>query len=145
VETLANISKVLGGKKCLGRAVTTPTDFDEIIREGIPFECASHAQTALSLNDSLLASVLSLSRRSLVRLRKANKRLSLTASDRLFRVVRLFAFAAEVLEGSDQAKKWLISPQVGLGGRVPLEFLETEVGTREVEALLGRIEYGVLA
>ncbi|MGD9124244.1 MAG: MbcA/ParS/Xre antitoxin family protein, partial [Desulfarculaceae bacterium] len=59
--------------------------------------------------------------------------------------VRLFAFAAEVLEGSDQAKKWLISPQVGLGGRVPLEFLETEVGTREVEALLGRIEYGVLA
>ena len=32
---------------------------------------------------------------------------------------------------------------VGLGGAIPLEYAETEVGAREVENLLGRIEYGV--
>jgi len=32
---------------------------------------------------------------------------------------------------------------VGLGGETPLEYAETEVGAREVEDLLGRIEYGV--
>ncbi len=40
---------------------------------------------------------------------------------------------------------WLRQPQFALGGRVPLEMLHTEAGTREVEDLLGRIEYGVIS
>ncbi len=51
--------------------------------------------------------------------------------------------AAEVMEGEEPARRWLTSPQVGLGGAVPLDYAETEVGAREVEDLLGRIEYGV--
>ena len=51
--------------------------------------------------------------------------------------------AVEVLESMDHARQWLTSPQLGLGGSVPLEYAETEVGAREVEDLLGRIEYGV--
>jgi uncharacterized protein (DUF2384 family) len=34
-------------------------------------------------------------------------------------------------------------PQYGLGGAVPLDYAETEVGAREVDNLLGRIDYGV--
>ena len=51
--------------------------------------------------------------------------------------------AVEVMESEENARKWLASPQAGLGGAVPLEYAETEVGAREVEDLLGRIEYGV--
>ncbi len=51
--------------------------------------------------------------------------------------------AIEVLESAENARQWLASPQVGLGGAVPLEYAETELGAREVEDLLGRIEYGV--
>ena len=51
--------------------------------------------------------------------------------------------AVEVMESEEHARQWLASPQVGLGGEVPLEYAETEVGAREVEDLLGRIEYGV--
>ena len=40
-------------------------------------------------------------------------------------------------------RRWLTSRQFGLGGAVPLEYAETEVGAREVEDLLGRIEHGV--
>ena len=39
--------------------------------------------------------------------------------------------------------KLVNSPQVGLGGAVPLDYAETELGAREVEDLLSRIEYGV--
>ena len=53
--------------------------------------------------------------------------------------------AVVVMESLENARKWLFSPQVGLGGAVPLEYAETEVGAREVENLLGRIEYGVYA
>ena len=47
------------------------------------------------------------------------------------------------METLDDGRRWLTSPQVGLGGAIPLEYAETEVGAREVENLLGRIEYGV--
>jgi putative toxin-antitoxin system antitoxin component (TIGR02293 family) len=51
--------------------------------------------------------------------------------------------AIEVMESEEDARRWLSSPQVGLGGAVPLAFAATEVGAREVEDLLGRIEFGV--
>jgi putative toxin-antitoxin system antitoxin component (TIGR02293 family) len=51
--------------------------------------------------------------------------------------------AVEVLESEEGARRWLNSPQVGLGGEIPLDYAQTEVGAREVEDLLGRIEFGV--
>jgi putative toxin-antitoxin system antitoxin component (TIGR02293 family) len=60
-------------------------------------------------------------------------------------VARIFALAEEVLEDRTQAGEWLASPQAGLGGRVPLELLETEAGTRAVEDELLRIEHGFVA
>ena len=54
--------------------------------------------------------------------------------------------ASAVREGrnrKDRARQWLSFPQYGLGGVVPLDYARTEVGAREVETLLGRIEYGV--
>jgi len=51
--------------------------------------------------------------------------------------------AVEVMESEETARQWLTSPQFGLGGAAPLDYAETEVGAREVEDLLGRIEYGV--
>jgi putative toxin-antitoxin system antitoxin component (TIGR02293 family) len=53
--------------------------------------------------------------------------------------------AVELMESEESARQWLASPQFGLGGAVPLDYAETEIGAREVEDLLGRIEYGVYA
>jgi len=47
------------------------------------------------------------------------------------------------MESLEAGRRWLTSRQFGLGGAVPLEYAETEVGAREVEDLLGRIEHGV--
>ncbi len=66
-------------------------------------------------------------------------------SDRLFRVAHIFALAKEALGSEESARTWLTSPQFGLNNRIPLDVLATKAGAREVEDLLGRIEYGVLA
>ena len=55
----------------------------------------------------------------------------------------LCSFGLTAWGAEEAARRWLSSPQVGLGGALPLEYAETEVGAREVENLLGRIEYGV--
>jgi len=59
------------------------------------------------------------------------------------RAARLYSIAAEVLEDSQAAARWLKTPQRALGGAVPLQLAETDAGTRAVEALLGRMEHGV--
>jgi putative toxin-antitoxin system antitoxin component (TIGR02293 family) len=55
------------------------------------------------------------------------------------------ALAEEVLEDAGRAREWLHQPQRGLGNRIPLDLIRTEAGAREVEDLLGRIEYGVFS
>jgi len=40
---------------------------------------------------------------------------------------------------------WLTSAQPALGGAVPLDLAKSEVGAREVERLVGRLEHGVFS
>lgn len=49
------------------------------------------------------------------------------------------------MESLKAARGWLATPQIGLGVATPLVFAETEVGAREVEDLLIRIEFNVNA
>ncbi len=43
------------------------------------------------------------------------------------------------------ARQWLEQSAKALGGRTPMEYLETEAGANEVEDLIGRLEHGVIA
>ena len=56
---------------------------------------------------------------------------------------RVLDRAAELFEDRDLARGWLHKCAYGLGGRKPIDSMQTEDGAREVEALLGRIEHGV--
>jgi len=59
------------------------------------------------------------------------------------RIDRIFRRAMEVFKDQSIAKRWIKSPAKALGGIAPIDFTETDIGAREVENLLGRIEYGV--
>jgi putative toxin-antitoxin system antitoxin component (TIGR02293 family) len=89
-----------------------------------------------------LAKKIGLSKATLHR-RKQTGRLTADESDKTIRFARLFGKAVETFDAEEAARRWLSSPQVGLGGAIPLDYAETETGAREVENLLGRIEYGV--
>ena len=65
-------------------------------------------------------------------------------SDRLFRACRVFEMASALFEGDvSAARDWLQAAQPGLSGTIPLEIISTDVGAREVEDLIGRLEHGV--
>lgn len=61
------------------------------------------------------------------------------------RSARIAALACEVLGDPEKAARWLRQPNRALAGRAPLSLLDTELGAREVEAVLRRIEYGVFS
>jgi len=114
----------------------------EMIRIGLPVRELDVLRASLGLPMDKLAPKLGISKATLHR-RKAQGRLGPEESDRVLRYARLMGKAVEAMEGHDAARRWLSSPQAGLGGAVPLDYAETEVGAREVEDLIGRIENGV--
>lgn len=118
--------------------------FDAMIRQGIPYAKVRRVKTALNLTDGEFADYLGVSLRTLQRKRDSQEKLTIPEGDRLFRMARIFALAVSVLESEDMARKWLHRSQRGLGGREPIQAIQTEAGAQEVEDLLEKIEYGVL-
>ena len=88
-----------------------------------------------------LATALDLSPRSLQRRRRTG-RLARYESDRLYRLARIVALADEFLGDHERAVRWLKHPNRALGGIPPVAALDTELGARQVENILGRIGYG---
>jgi len=125
-----------------GKAGFPPTMRVELLRVGLPVRELADLQAVLNMPMDKLGDMLGISKATLHR-RKVAGRLDQAESDRVVRFARLMGRAVEVMESEDNARRWLASPQFGLGGAVPLQYAETEVGAREVEDLLGRIEYGV--
>jgi putative toxin-antitoxin system antitoxin component (TIGR02293 family) len=88
-----------------------------------------------------LAIALDLSPRSLQR-RRGSGRLARYESDRLYRLARIVAIASEYLGDRERAMRWLKHPNRALGGLAPVAAIDTELGARQVENVLGRIAYG---
>ncbi len=112
------------------------------VQAGLPFAEVEALRAGLDLSLEKLAPKLGLSKATLHR-RKLEGRLTPTESDHVMRYARLLGQAVQVLESEDAARRWLGHAQYGLGGAIPLDYAETEAGAREVENVLGRIEYGV--
>lgn len=72
-------------------------------------------------------------------------KLSLEESDKLQRLERVLSHAIRVLGASEKANRWLRKPNRALEGAVPVDLLISETGARQVEEILGRIEYGMFS
>ena len=114
----------------------------EAVIKGLPFSELMALRELLGLPLEQLAGNLGISRATLHR-RKHAGRLEQGESDRVVRYARLMGEAAEVFGSLEQAREWLRFPQFGLGNATPLDYARTEIGAREVENLLGRIDHGV--
>ena len=64
-------------------------------------------------------------------------------SDRLYGMASVAARAMEVFGSREEGALWLRSPNHALDREIPLTLLDTEVGSRQVDEILGRIEYGL--
>lgn len=68
--------------------------------------------------------------------------LKIDEADGLARLLRVVDAARRVFEDDGTADEWLRAANPALGG-IPMQMARTDLGGREVEAALGRIEHGV--
>lgn len=128
----------------LGVAGVESSDLHASVLEGFAFSAFQHLQERVQLSADEMGAWLLIAPRTLAR-RKKEGRLHPEESDRLLRAARVFAATVELFDGDEAAaRRWLSSSCTGLGGARPIDVARTDVGTREVEALIGRLEHGVV-
>ena len=117
----------------------------KIMREGLPYSAITVLEQESGISVERIAEVVQLPARTLAR-RKARGRFAQDESERLLRLGMVFEKTLELFEGDrTAAQRWLSTPAKSFGGETPLSMVQTEVGAREVEDLIGRLEHGVIS
>lgn len=131
------------GTRILGVNVRRKERLVEKVQAGFGFAQLVSLEAHSGLTRERISEFVAIPKRTLAR-RQASGRLTSEESDRLLRASRVFEMAVDLFEGDlDEARQWLLTPNPALGGHTPLVFTSTEVGAREVENLIGRLEHGV--
>ncbi len=116
----------------------------EKVRNGLDFIEFHAFREMIGITEERLGALLGMSRATLHR-RKKSGHLDRSESDRLVRYARILNRVTEFFQSRKAAAEWLNSPAFAFNGETPLDYADTEIGAREVEALVGRIEHGVFS
>jgi putative toxin-antitoxin system antitoxin component (TIGR02293 family) len=115
------------------------------VERGFVYKTFERFQRNICLPLEQVTALVDSPRRTLTR-RKREGRFLPDESDRLLRASRLFGRTLELFEGDrEAATEWLTTGQIGLGGALPIDLARTDVGAREVETFIGRLEHGVFS
>lgn len=129
----------------LGLDLFDTKDLLRQVEEGFSFREMEQFQKNVGISMREIAELIQIKPRTFIRRREGGS-LQPDESDRLLRASRLFGKAIELFEGDvEAARHWLSTPQTALGRVAPLTLARTEVGAREVENLISRLEHGVFS
>jgi putative toxin-antitoxin system antitoxin component (TIGR02293 family) len=145
MATTEELVEALGGKAVLKkRRVHTLDDLARFVQEGLPYQALVSVMEEFRLGRAETQKVLMVPPRTLAR-RRGRARMKAAESDRLVRLARVGTHAVRVFGTDDKAAAWLHRPNRALNNRTPLNLLQTDLGAKQVEDVLGRIEHGVLS
>lgn len=133
---------MLGGSTVLKAEIRGEADLENAVTAGFPTAVVRALAERTRSSLSLLQDVTGLDKNTFRRRERSKSRLKPEESDRLARVARVAALATEAM-GAEDGVAWLHEPNRALGDRIPMEMLHTEVGARQVEDVLMRIQHGV--
>lgn len=144
MQSMESLINALGGRKVLKRRIASLDDLRRTVKEGLPYASFEALSARLGLDRDEAANALHLPHRTIAR-RKKQQKLRADESDRVLRLARISAQAAETFGSETKAAEWLRRPNRALGNLVPLELLDTDIGVHQVEEILGRIEHGLIS
>jgi putative toxin-antitoxin system antitoxin component (TIGR02293 family) len=134
--------EVLGGRRVLGKAVTSLMELNEVVERGLP-------KATLRVVVQHVFSDPSDQRAMMYRIvpeatyKRRRERLSPAESERTERLARVVAIAEDVWQDREQARRFLTTPHPEIGGKRPVDAALTELGARLAEEVMARIVYGL--
>lgn len=129
----------------LGLKASSTNKLIEELERGLSFKALERLTELSGITLTAIARAIGIPERTLAR-RKSAGRLAPDESERLLRISSIFEKTVDLFEGDiTGAVNWLTTPKRAFGGRLPLDYSRTELGAREVENLIGRLEHGVFS
>lgn len=122
----------------------TAVEVREAVRRGVPTGVFVSLSEHLDITPQEVALIAGIPARTVAR-RRARGTLDPQESDRVYRLARAVAQAARSLGSIAKARAWLKAPNRALAGEVPLDLLDTDIGARQVEEVLLRLDHGIFS
>lgn len=129
-------------KSVLDLGSQNPKALIPLFKKGLGTDLFSKVADCIGVSERRLADTVDITVSTLTRRKRAG-RFTTSESERLYRLIRIYHRAVDVLGSEESARQWLATPVMALGWEKPLDYADTEAGAREVESVLGRIEHGV--
>lgn len=121
----------------------TTLDLADAIGRGLPVDTVDRVCTQLAPGDTALRYQIVPKATFMRRQQAPERRLNAEESGRVARLARLWEFALDVWGSPEAARRFLGTPHPLLRNRVPRDLaIETELGARAVENILGGLKYG---
>jgi putative toxin-antitoxin system antitoxin component (TIGR02293 family) len=131
--------------RILGLKAHSSGELIQQLERGLSFHALQTLESRSGISVPRLASIIGIPDRTLAR-RRASGRLNADESERLLRISAVYEKAVDLFEGNDAAAlNWLNTPKAAFDHETPLAYSRTELGAREVENLIGRLEHGVFS
>ncbi|MBW6455667.1 MAG: DUF2384 domain-containing protein [Trueperaceae bacterium] len=119
-----------------------PTVLIAAVKAGLEVRVFVDLARRLGVSEARLAEVAGIAPTTLTRRKRAGA-LAPDEGEHVLRIAALLERAVRVFEDEADAADWLRTRNLALGGVTPLALADTELGAREVDDLLGRLEHGV--
>ena len=130
----------------MGLPIFKNNSLDELIqlsREGLDHQTFEEIVERLPFTLQEWARYVGVSERTLIRLRKDNKALGTSLSDKVIRITQLYQKGVEVFRDEDKFRSWLDTRIMAVGSVKPKSLLDTSFGLELVDTTLGQIEFGI--
>ncbi len=140
VKRTSLLRKIVGGSSAKNRE-----ELLKKVRSGLKYQSVEVFLKEFDASQKEVAQWLSIPNTTLSR-RKKEGTLKPDESDRAVRFARLRDQAVDMMGGDTAAAiNWLKTPKQIFNGESPLDRAVTEIGARDVEDLMGRIQHGVFS
>ena len=135
-------ASILGGEAVLGVKVRHDYDLEKLVIKGLPYQTIDLLIERIYPDDKkqrwLIISP------STYRRRQKSGYLTMFESERVERIARIYGIILSVWEGEEEpARRSMQTKHRLLDNRSPFEASLSELGARQVESILFRIEYGI--
>lgn len=122
----------------------TPLEKMIVSQAGISKSDLEHLKKTAGLGYEEMADILAVTKATLIN-KKGSEKFSTAISEKIMGVADVFSYGFRVFGEPARFSSWLRTPNMALGGYLPIALINNEFGREEVKNLLGRIEYGVYA
>jgi putative toxin-antitoxin system antitoxin component (TIGR02293 family) len=133
---------ILGGNKSILRPITGDEDLVSLSRKGVHKSSLKSLSNYLGITMEVLSGIFHSSYRNIQR-KEEDELLDVYKSEQAIEIAQVVSKCLDIFGTKENMQQWFSSSVISLGGKRPIDLLDTSFGIRMIFNTLHRLEHGV--